>query len=106
MLVAGVQLSASAAALLALLLHRSQHAALAQRIGIAVDTNSAGVGLNDEERDVILDVLEDPPEELSELRRALQRQRAARRSRVTDSGARMSGRTPRPAGRLGHLRGT
>ena len=81
MLVVGVELSASAAALLALLLHRAEQEALAQRIGIAVDTDSPGVWMSAPERATILEVLHDPPPaqlaELPELVHALQAQSTA-----------------------------
>jgi len=72
MLVVGVELSDSTAALLALLLHRAEEEPLAQRIGRAVDTNSPGVWLSGPERATILAVLHHPPAPLVELREALQ----------------------------------
>lgn len=74
MLVDGVELSASAAACLALLLERAHHHDLAQRVGLAVDANSAGVRIRRDEESTLLAVLEDPPAQLRELRDALLRQ--------------------------------
>src|SRR5262245_31452781 len=73
MLVVGVELSASAAALLALLLHRAEQDALALRIGRAVDTNSRGVWLSEQEQGVVLGVRTNPPAQLAELRDTLLR---------------------------------
>jgi len=61
MVVAGVNISASAAARLALLLDRAGESGLAQRIGLAVDANSRGVGIRRDERGMVLAVLEIRP---------------------------------------------
>jgi len=71
MVVAGVNISASAAARLALLLDRAGESGLAQRIGLAVDANSRGGGIRRDERGMVLAVLGNPPAELRVLREAL-----------------------------------
>lgn len=71
MWVAGVQVPAGAVAELALLLERAGERGLAQRLGIAYDTNSGGAALYPGDRAAILAVLKDAPERLHELRDAL-----------------------------------
>jgi hypothetical protein len=75
MWIAGASLSASSAALLALLLTRAGHSRLAQRLGIAVDRNVGHFELLPGERTQILAVLDDPPEALAELRSVLVQER-------------------------------
>lgn len=74
MLVAGVELSASATAHLALLLERGLQDELAQRVGLAVDANAPGVAIWPSERRLVLAVLDDPNPELRSLRDALLRE--------------------------------
>ena len=71
MKVAGVEVSPSQAAQLALLLERAQSPRLAQRLGIAVDTGSAGINLNADEKRTVLNVLISSPDSLVALRTAL-----------------------------------
>jgi hypothetical protein len=73
MVVAGVEISLGAAALLALLLEQDGESDLAQRIGLAVDANSRGVGVRADERRILLRVLQDPPAQLRGLKDALAR---------------------------------
>ena len=72
MRVAGVKVSASAAAQLAYRLHEAGETDLAQRVGIAVDTN-LDVGVAVADRRLILRALEDCPDDLVELRELLRR---------------------------------
>ena len=77
MVIAGIEASASTAALLALVLHRRGNTALTERIGIAVDTGSRGVRLTNDEREAVLRVLEtvtNPPAALAEFHVALRTQ--------------------------------
>lgn len=76
MFIAGVSLSAGSAAFLALLLSRAGHSSLAQRIGIAVDRDVGHFALMPGDMTKLLDVLDDPPASLAELRSALLRERA------------------------------
>jgi len=59
---AGVSLSASSAALLALRLSRAGHSSLSERLGIAVDRGVGSFALLPGERRDILGVLDDAPE--------------------------------------------
>jgi hypothetical protein len=69
--IAGVQLSDSCAAHLAVLLAQAEHRSPAQRIGIAIDRDVEHVGLLPGEAEMILSVLHDPPTGLEELRSVL-----------------------------------
>ena len=71
MVVAGVNLSSGAVALLARRLQRAGHADLAMRVGLAVDTNRTELALTRDERNVVLAVLEDCEIALAPLREAL-----------------------------------
>ena len=64
------EVSASAAARLALRLDRAGEQGLAQHVGLAVDTGR-DVALSDADRETVLRVLADRPGELAELRDAL-----------------------------------
>ena len=75
MFIAGVEVTTSAAALLALLLERARHTELAQRIGFAVDNGRLSISLSPAQRSQALNVLNDPPEGLAPLKEALQRRR-------------------------------
>lgn len=79
MLVGGVEISASAASFLALLLDRANHGDLAQRVGLAVDANACAVSFRGDERDAVLAVLDPAPAELCALRTALAAARPAPR---------------------------
>ena len=72
MFIAGVEVTDSAAAVLALLLERARHNQLSQRIGFAVDNGRRTIGLTPAEYTQALSVLDDPPEGLAELKKALQ----------------------------------
>ena len=72
MFIAGVEVTASAAAALALLLERARHNDLAQRIGFAVDNGRRTIGLTSAEHTQALSVLDDPPAGLALLKEALQ----------------------------------
>jgi hypothetical protein len=67
-LVHDVELPASAAALLALLLHRAGQEALSERVGRAVDTDKPGLSLSRDERSAVLYVLGGSPPQLERLR--------------------------------------
>lgn len=71
MLIEDVALSNSAVALLALQLHRAGYEGLAERVGVAVDTNRPAIRFTRAERRVVLTVLESCPDVLRPLRRAL-----------------------------------
>ena len=71
MWIAGVSLSASSAAFLALLLTRAGHGRLAQRIDIAVDLDAGNLELLPSERMQILAVLKNPHRGLRDFRDAL-----------------------------------
>jgi hypothetical protein len=71
MWMAGVSLSASSAALLALRLSRAGHSGLAQRLGIAVDREVESFALLPGERADVLGVLGEAPTGLRDLRDAL-----------------------------------
>ena len=75
MRVAGVELQASAVADLAVLLQNANENALAQYVGRAVDNNRPELGLGARERETMLGVLDDCPDNLVELRSALLKQR-------------------------------
>jgi hypothetical protein len=105
MVVAGAEISVSAAALLALLLDEAGEADLAQRIGLAVDANSRGVGIRPDEQPMVLAVLENPPAELRPLRDALRKPRSrgteqvqARRRRANSGVPHVRGRGVAPNG--------
>jgi hypothetical protein len=68
MFIAGISLSASSAALLALLLSRAGHSTLSQRIGLGVNRNVGHFRLLPGEGKQILSVLDDPPDGLRALR--------------------------------------
>jgi hypothetical protein len=74
MWIAGVSLSASSAALLALRLSRAGHSSLSERLGIAVDRDVGTFALLPGEGRDILGVLDDAPDGLHELRDALAHQ--------------------------------
>lgn len=78
MLIAGVEVSDSAAARLAVLLHRAGENTLAMHIGYSVDHLRDEARIVSRDHTTILAVLEDPPEDLAELRAALLRQQTAR----------------------------
>jgi hypothetical protein len=71
MTVAGIQVRDHAVAELAMLLHEAGHSQLAQRIGNAFDTNQRELRLTRRDLPIALEVLEDCPEELAQLRGAL-----------------------------------
>jgi hypothetical protein len=71
MFVWGVSLRLAAVAELAGCLTRAGHDELALRVGFAVDNNRAKIALTADEREQILDTLEDCPERLTELRDVL-----------------------------------
>jgi hypothetical protein len=78
MIVAGVDVPASAVAELALRLHQAGELDLAQHVGRAVDNNRAALGLDPRDVPVALSALEDCPDALVQLRGALLHQHAAR----------------------------
>ena len=84
MWVAGVRIPASALAELAFRLHKAGHTDLAQRLGTAVDTNRAHVALSSRERGSALSVLEECPENLVDLRQALQHEEVSHLRRSAD----------------------
>ena len=71
MWVAGVEVPAGAVAELALLLERAGETGLAQRLGIAYDTDSKALVLHPGDGAAILAVLSDAPERLRRLRDVL-----------------------------------
>ena len=99
MVVAGVEISLSAAALLALLLDEAGEADLAQRIGLAIDANSRGVGIRADEQGTVLAVLANPPADLRPLRDALRTPRSRKTERV-------QARSRRAGPGVPHVRGT
>jgi hypothetical protein len=98
MVVAGVEISLSAAGLLALLLDEAGEADLAQRIGLAIDANSRGVGIRADEHATVLAVLENPPADLRPLRDALRKPRSRKTERVQASSGRASSGVPHGGG--------
>ena len=98
MVVAGVEISLSAAALLALLLDEAGEADLAQRIGLAIDANSRGVGIRADEQATVLAVLENPPADLRPLRDALRKPRSRKTERVQASSGRAGSGVPHVGG--------
>lgn len=72
MFIAGVEVTTSAAALLALLLQQARHTELAQQIGFAVDNGRRSVGLTPAQRSEALSVLGDPPGALIHFKEALE----------------------------------
>lgn len=74
MRVCGVDVPASGVAQLSVLLERAGHRGLAQRIGIAVDRGLPTVGIYANEYALILNVLDEPPVGLEELRGGLLRE--------------------------------
>jgi hypothetical protein len=71
MRVAGVQLTEGAVARLAQLLDKAGHKELAMRVGLAVDTNQPHLRLHRPDLKVIALLLEDGPEEFTDLRGAI-----------------------------------
>ena len=71
MRLAGVEVSDSTAARLAALLHRRGEVGLALDIGLAIDHMRPDVPLTVRDRDAILFALDDPTDELAELRGVL-----------------------------------
>jgi hypothetical protein len=71
MRVAGLELAASAVAELAQLLHEAGERDLAHRVGIAIDTNQQSFRFGWHELPLAIGVLDDPPDDLAELRDAL-----------------------------------
>lgn len=69
--VAGVELTVSAVALLAMRLHHAGHTELAMRIGLAIDVNKPNLTLTASERGQIERTLEDCPPALTKLKDAL-----------------------------------
>jgi len=70
MKLAGTEITASAAARLAVRLEQAGELGLAHRVGIAVDTGH-DFGLNKQDRTTVLQVLADRPGEMAEIRKAL-----------------------------------
>jgi hypothetical protein len=98
MVVAGVEMSLSAAALLALLLDEAGEADLAQRIGLAIDANSPGVGIRADEQGTVLAVLANAPADLRPLRDALRTPRSRKTERVQERSRRASSGVPHAGG--------
>ena len=71
MWMAGVSLSSNSAAVLALRLDQAGNSSLSQRLGIAIDRDVGSFALLPGERADVVDVLDDPPDGLRQLRNAL-----------------------------------
>ena len=74
MWIAGINVRSGAVADLALRLDKAGRSGLAERFGIAFDTNSQRVALLPGDRQAVLSVLTNAQDGLSELRDALRRQ--------------------------------
>ena len=82
MRVAGIQLTAAAAAQLVVLLNRARYTDLAQRLGRAIDANHAELPIASRDRRPILDVLADHDRgPLVKLRAALEGDDESRRTK-------------------------
>lgn len=99
MRIAGVEVSDSAAAQLALLLHRAGQTTLAMQIGFSVDHLRDEAHVIAYDFPVILAALENCPDCLSELRTALLDEKVGRKRR-----AGVGGQRPHRSGRLGVYR--
>ena len=73
MRVAGLQLTEGSVARLAQILDKAGHQELAMRVGLAVDTNQPYLRLYRPDLQVIAVLLEDGPEEFTDLRGAILR---------------------------------